>query len=249
LDIFMLAEAFVYLQSLGRTPPAFRPCVKEAVGLWARGVRQSVAWTPHIAETRGLIDTTIDEIAPRRSVAVLGSGPLFDLPLESLARTFEMVLLVDRVHLSTVDERTRRYRNVRFEWRDLSPATAEAPLGFLREVRDLDWVLSANLLSQLSRGAPEGKERQVIEAHLRELAALPCPVTLITDVEYRVVDRAGMIREEADLMYGRAMPKPDLSWKWEVAPFGEESQQTRRVHQVAAWLDWRKAEPPPDRSR
>jgi hypothetical protein len=237
----MLAEAFVYLQSLGRTPPQFRPYLKEAVGLWARGVRQSITWTPHIAEMRGLIDTTIDEIGSRRTVAVLGSGPLFDIPLESLARTFETVLLVDRVQLSTIDERTRRYRNIRLEWRDLSPATAKEPLSFLRRVTDLDWVLSANLLSQLTRGAPDGKEARVIEEHLRDLAALPCPVTLITDVEYRVVDRTGKIREEADLMYGRTMPKPDLTWKWEVAPFGEESQQTRRVHQVAAWLDWRKA--------
>jgi hypothetical protein len=237
----MLAEAFVYVQSLGRTPPVFRRHLKEAVGLWGRGVRQSIAWTPHIAESRSLIDTTIDDVAPRRTVAVLGSGPLFDIPLESLARTFETVLLVDRVHLTTIDTRTRRYRNIRLEWRDLSPATVKEPLKFLHDAPGLDWVLSVNLLSQLAHGAPDGAERHAIEEHLSGLAALPCPATLITDVESRVVDRAGMIREEADLMHGRVMPRADLSWKWEVAPFGEESQQTRRVHQVAAWLDWRKA--------
>jgi len=53
-----------------------------------------------------------------------------------------------------------------------------------------------------------------------------------------------MLRDEADLMYGRQMPKADLSWKWEVAPFGEKSRQTRRVHQVCAWLNRRNAATP-----
>jgi hypothetical protein len=102
-------------------------------------------------------------------------------------------------------------------------------------------VISVNLLSQLARTATDGNQRRVIEDHLGALASLTCPATLVTDVEYRIVDRTGLLREEADLMYGRQMPKADLSWKWEVAPFGEESGQTRRVHQVCAWLDWRKA--------
>jgi hypothetical protein len=237
----MLAEAIVYLRSFGRTPPAFRRHLAGAVGLWARGVRQNGAWTQHIAESRGLIDTTIDDIGPRRTVAVLGSGPLFDLPLESLARTFERVLLVDHAHLATIEGRTRRYGNITLDWRELSSEDSPDPLKFLTDIADLDWVISVNLLSQLARTAADGNERRVIEDHLRPLADLPCPVTLITDVEYRVVDRSGTIREEADLMYGYTMPLADLSWKWEVAPFGEESRNTRRVHQVCAWLDWRKA--------
>lgn len=237
----MLAEAAVYLRSFGRTPPEFRRHLAEAVGLWARGARQSAAWTQHVGETRGLIDTAIDDISPRRTVAVLGSGPLFDVPLESLARTFGTVLLVDRVHLATTDPRTRRYGNVRFEWRDLSSARAPEPLRFLSKIEHLDWVISINLLSQLAQAAPDGEERRIVADHLGALARLPCPVTLVTDVDYRIVDRTGMLREEADLMHGHPMPSPDLAWKWEVAPFGEESAQTRRVHQVHAWIDWRKA--------
>jgi hypothetical protein len=237
----MLAEALVYLRSLAATPRGYRRYLGEAVGLWARGVRQNDAWMPHIAETRDLLDTTIDDIGSRRTVAVLGSGPLFDIPVESLARTFSTVLLVDRAHLNTIEERTRRYENIQREWRDLSSATTNDPLRFLGAIENLDWVISVNLLSQLARAAPEGHERGVVEHHLKGLAALPCPVTLITDTDYRVVDRSGMIREEQDLMYGHPMPRPDETWKWEVAPFGEESSETRRVHQVDAWYDWRKA--------
>lgn len=245
----MLAEAIVYLQSLPATPRGFRRNLYDAVGLWARGRRQAAAWAPHVANTRGLIDTTIDEIAERRMVVVLGSGPLFDVPLESLARTFHRVILVDHAHLATINERLGRYGNVEREWRDLSPATTPQPLAFLDDIPGLDWVISVNLLSQLARAAPEGKEQSVVEAHLGDLAALGCRVTIVTDVDYRVTDKAGRLIEAADLLHGRQMPRPDLTWKWEVAPFGEESPQTRRVHAVAAWLDWTKSAAAPSGGR
>jgi len=237
----MIAEAFVYLMSLAEAPPGFRRNLGEAVGLWARGQRQANAWVPHVANTRGLIDTTIDDIGSRRTVAVLGAGPLFDVPLEALARTFRTVLLVDHAHLWPARRRTRRYANVRRVWRDLSTAAAADPLGFLGATPDLDWVVSVNLLSQLARVAPEGRERHEVDAHLDALAALDCRATLVTDLDYRIVGRGGEVREEQDLMHGRAMPAPDLGWKWEVAPFGEEAPDTRRVHRVGAWLDWRRA--------
>lgn len=237
----MLAEISVWLMSLAATPPGFRRHVSEAVGLWARGRRQAKAWVPHISQARGIIDTSIDEMASRRSVVVLGSGPLFEVPLESLARTFETVHLVDRAHLWTIRGRTRRYSNIALDWRDLSGANSLDPLAFVREITDVDWVISSNLLSQLANAAPEGTERAQIDAHLAALASLPCRATLITDLNYRIVDNMGEVTEEGDLMYGRELPEPDASWKWEVAPFGEEAPDTRRVHRVAAWLDWRHA--------
>lgn len=237
----MLAEFYVWLMSLPATPLGFRRHLAEAVGLWSRGRRQAKAWVPHISQARGMIDTAIDEMSPRRSVVVLGSGPLFDVPLESLARTFREVHLVDRAHPWTIGGRTRRYPNIRLHWRDLSAATTTDPLAFLSEIADVDWVISTNLLSQIASAAPGGRECEVIEAHLDALAALPCRATLITDVDYRVVDRSGEVREEGDMMFGHTLPEPDATWKWEVAPFGDESQETRRVHRVAAWIDWRSA--------
>jgi hypothetical protein len=249
----MLAEALVMARSWRQTPPEFRPQLAGAVGLWARGTRQMRAWAPHLANRRGLIDTTIDDIRRRRTVVVLGSGPLFDLPLESLARTFKRVILVDQAHLATIRPRTRRYPNVTLAWRDLSPATVPEPLAFLDEIEDLDWVLSTSLVSQLARAAPEGEERRVVESHLGALAELRCAVTLISDIDYRVFNRHGVVRESQDLWWGREVPRSGLRWKWEVAPFGEEARDARRVHTVAAWADWTSAAaievPPPGRRK
>ncbi|HEX4297600.1 MAG TPA: hypothetical protein VHZ56_06210, partial [Devosia sp.] len=169
----MLVESLIYARSWGRTPARFRPFLVDAVGLWARGNRQFRAWTPHLNKTIAVLDTTIDDIASRRTVAVLGSGPLFDVPIESLARNFRRVLLVDRAHLSTIDHRVGRYGNVERVWRDLAPEGDLHPLRFLADIPELDWVISVNLLSQIGRAAPEGRERQAIDAHLDGLAALP----------------------------------------------------------------------------
>lgn len=234
----MLAELAVYAASYGRTPPPFRPFLWAAARHWARGQRRTRAWAPHLANARGLIDTTIDDFPVRRTVAVLGSGPLFDLPLESLARTFERVILVDRIHLSGIDERVGRYANVALDWRDLAPAGA---LDFLAGIDGLDWVISANLASAMAAGAEPAAARAIVDHHLDALLELPCPATLITDLDYRVFNRHGIIRDSADLLHGRPMPRSGLRWKWEVAPFGEETRHTRRVHSIAAWPDWRMA--------
>lgn len=237
----MLAELLVYAASYRATPPAFRRHLGEAIGLWARGQRQTRAWAPHLANSRGLIDTTIDDLDRRRTVVVLGSGPLFDVPVESLARTFERVILVDQAHLSTIRPRTDRYPNVTCDWRDLSTERDSQALGFLDAIDDLDWVISISLVSQLARAAADGRQRAVVDDHLDRLASLPCPVTLITDLDYRVFNRHGVVLDSADLLHGRPVPRSGLRWKWEVAPFGEESRTTRRVHSVAAWPDWRHA--------
>jgi hypothetical protein len=237
----MLAELAVYAASYRRTPSAFRLYLRAAVQQWGRGVRQTRAWAPHLANARGLIDTTIDDLPVRRAVAVLGSGSLFDLPLESLARTFERVILVDRVHLSSLDGRIGRYANVVLDWRDLSPADHPDALGFLDKIPGLDWVISANLLSEMATAAEPGKARLVVDRHLAALRSLPCPVTLLTDLDYRVFNRHGIILDSADLLHGHPMPRSGLRWKWEAAPFREEARHTRRVHYVAAWPDWRMA--------
>ncbi len=234
----MLAESLVYARSFWRTPPAFRPHLVDAVGLWARGERQFRAWTPHLNKTRAVLDTGIDDIAPRRKVAVLGAGPLFDVPLDSLARTFGEVLLIDVAHLTTTAKRSRTYGNVSRLWRDLAPPGETRPLAFLNEIENLDWVISLNLLSQIGRAAPEGEERTVIDTHLDGLSALGMKVTLVTDIDYRVFDRDGTLIEDVDLMHGRLLPPPESRWLWEVAPLGEEHPDRRRIHAVVAYPDW-----------
>jgi hypothetical protein len=237
----MLAEAAIYLLSYRRTPPAFRPHLAGAVGLWARGQRQARAWAPHLEQTRAVIEAAIGTVQGRRTVAVLGAGPLFDVPVEILARAFRRVLLIDVAHLLPARRRVASLPHVEVVFRDLAPPGDPAPLAFLGSLPDLDWVISVNLLSQLAHAAPPDSKVATIDRHLAGLDALPAPVTLVTDTAYRLLDRTGTVAETFDLLYGRSLPEPARRWSWDVAPFGEEMAGLRRVHDVSAFPDWHAA--------
>ncbi len=237
----MLAEGLVYLLSLRRTPPAFRRHLPGAIGLWARGRRQARAWAPHLERTFTLLEEAMAAVPRRRTVAVLGAGPLFDIPVEVLAGEFQRVLLLDLAHLLPARRRIAPLGNVEPVWRDLAPPGNTAPLAFLNGVPGLDWVISVNLVSQIAHGTRAGDESAAIDRHLGGLDALPVPVTLVTDTHYRLFDRAGTIVESFDMLYGRRLPASPHNWQWEVAPFGEEPTDTRRVHDVIAFPDWHTA--------
>ncbi|MEO7223084.1 MAG: hypothetical protein ABIY37_11475, partial [Devosia sp.] len=206
-----------------------------------RGRRQTQAWTPHLERTLAVIEGAMGSAPGRRTVAVLGAGPLFDVPVEMLAQNFQRVLLIDIAHLFPARRRIARLGNVELIWRDLAPPGESAPLAFLNGIPGLDWVISVNLLSQIAHAAREGDERAAIDRHLGGLDALPVPVTLATDTAYRLLDRTGTVIETFDLLYGRALPASPHNWSWEVAPSGEEPTDTSRVHEVTAYPDWHAA--------
>ncbi len=144
---------------------------------------------------------------------------------------------LDKAASTAARDNPKTYR----QWRDLSPENDAKALDFLAGITGLDWVISTGIVSHMAVEAGPDRARQVVDSHLDGLAALPCPVTLIADLDYRAVNRHGVVLDSANLLFGRAVPRSGLRWKWEVAPFGEEGRHTRRVHSVAAWPDWRHA--------
>lgn len=126
------------------------------------------------------------------------------------------------------------------------------PLGFLRKIDELDLVISANVLSQIAVGAesrlqqakdgyirimPPDAVTQLVAGHLDGLAQLPCKTSLVTDISYVRRRRDGVITESRDLLHGVTPPVPVDTWDWTVAPFGEESADEERIHQVIAAED------------
>ncbi len=251
----MIAEALLYAATAWRTQKAHRKYIRYSVNLWSRANRCSRQWAEHEENTRRAILAAIAGCKQRRTAVVLGSGLLRDVPIKELAASFDIVVLIDLVHVATVRMKMRRkaYRNVRLIERDLSGYDALAagetlePLGFLRNVPYLDLVVSANLLSQIGRGVqrrfeaerermPEDTVEQLIAAHLSGLSRMPFKSCLVTDISYAVIDRNGKTHEESDLMHGVAVPEARAAWAWPVVPIGEESPDYQVIHQViAAW--------------
>jgi hypothetical protein len=250
----MIAETLNHLATLTVTGRRHRRFVRSSVSLWSRAGRCRQAWAEHETRSQNAVFDAIADLKQRRTAVVLGSGLLRDVPIAALATAFDTVVLVDLVHLASVRIwlGARRLRNVRMVERDLSgydqlaAGQAAEPLGFLRQIRYLDFVVSANLLSQIGRGVqrrladepvgsmPGDTAAKLVDAHLLGLAGLPCRTCLITDIAYAVIDRTGRTHEEADLLLGVAAPEATERWAWPVAPLGEESKDYQIVHQVIA---------------
>lgn len=258
--------AALALRLLTTAPPEIRALglVADAVALWSRATRRRRDWAPHEARCHAVVDRAIADLPRRRTVLVLGSGLCRDVPVARLAETFDKVILVDAVHLWPVRRRLRARGNVACVVRDatgaagwitgLAPQRQDALADFVADPT-IDLVISANLLSQLGIGPEDWLERHPARAaqlpadlpdlltrqHLDDLARFGGRVCLLTDVEMRRIDRAGTVLERMDLVAGVAMPEPDDSWDWLVAPYGEIGRDVARIHRVHGYADWRRS--------
>jgi hypothetical protein len=245
----MILEALNYAATWPLTSATYRPFIRSSVNLWARANRCRTAWAEHERQTKTAILRAAEACRQRRTAVVLGSGLLRDVPVVELSRLFDTVVLVDLVHLASVRGwiMAKGRKNLRLIERDLSGldamlvGQAAEPLSFLRQVPYLDFVASANLLSQIGIGAsrrlagqPDEASlvRQVIAAHVEGLAQVPAATCLVTDVSYTIIDRNGLRHETEDLMHGVDLGTPSSAWDWAVIPFGEESRDYQIVHRV-----------------
>ncbi|WP_405048815.1 MULTISPECIES: hypothetical protein [unclassified Rhizobium] len=250
----MITEALLYAATLPLTGKRHRKFIRNSVNLWSRAGRCAGDWADHEEKSRNAIRAAAAGLRQRRTAVVLGSGLLRDVPIDELARDFDTVVLVDLIHLASVRLwlAAKGYRNVRLIERDLSgyddfaAGQEPEPLAFLRGVPYLDFVVSANLLSQIGRGVkrrheaeaagrmPEDTVERLITAHLSGLSELSCRHCLVTDIAYALIDRNGKTHEETDLLHGVTPPPAKAVWTWPVAPLGEESRDYRIEHKVIA---------------
>jgi hypothetical protein len=255
----MLLEALNFAATYAISPRRRPAEINSSVALWARARRCARDWAAHEAHSKAFVLEAVEMLPERRVAAVLGSGLLRDVPIEALSKAFAEVRLYDLQHLASVRTWTtmKGLRNLRFESRDLSGheqaktgATAE-PLAFLRDIPDLDFVVSANLLSQIGVGigriieGDQGSTRiipQLLQAHLDGLSSLSAGICLLTDMSYEVIDKSGRVLERDDLMHGVRLPEPQAEWLWPVAPFGELAPDCQAVHRVVA-IDLRRSRP------
>lgn len=232
----MLGEWITYLTTPCPRHVRDMGYLRDLIGVEARYRRCRQAWAGHLENTRAAILESAAACRGRRRAVVLGSGPLYDVPLGELSARFEEVVLVDIVHL----RHPRRPPNVRSESRDLSGVARDlhAWVGRRRDgfppvpradlpVAGADLVVSCNLLSQLPQlpleyagRDGEGAEafaRALIANHLEALGRCEGTVCLITDTERLIHDGERVIDRE-DSLHGVVLPASRREWTWDIAP-------------------------------
>lgn len=197
----------------------------------------------------------------------MGAGLLHDVPLAELAGQFREVILIDIVHPLASRWRTRRFGNVhrytaditntvnaayRVAWDADQPLPLSRPTFFLDDP-EVDFSVSVNLLSQLpcmpmaylqrqrahSTAKIEDFARQLIQAHMDYLSALPGRVALITDVERLKYTAMNQVVERRDLFFGLKLPKWGEEWEWQLAPCPEADPHHHYYRRVVGIADWK----------
>jgi len=242
--------------------------VRELRALRARRNRCREAWRSHLEHTREVILEAAAQCERRRNALVVGSGLLFDVPLEALSRQFESVVLVDIVHPWSVHREACRFSNVQLVPLDvtgvverchaLARLKAPAPLPqhpvecFVGE--DFDLVASVNVLSQLPvvpngymsrriRSPTEAETREFSRAlvvnHLDWLCGFPGNACLVTDLERLHLDDCGVVSREESL-WGVMLPEGGRYWTWDLAPRPEMYFHLDIRHRVGGYASFPK---------
>jgi hypothetical protein len=234
----------------------------ETLDMRRRARLNSRAWQTHLDHTRSFLLSAAKRCGARERVIVLGSGLLLDVPLAELSSMFGEVLLTDVVCLPEVARQIRSYRNVAFLERDVTGLAGALHRNVQQGARLLpeitppagcdtaSIVISLNMLSQLwvvprayiirqFRTVPQDVVDdwccRVIEAHYAWLRSLTSDVCMITDYEAVKRDKEGTVISRTSTIFGTALPNPDASWLWNIAPLGRETPHSSKELIVGAW--------------
>jgi hypothetical protein len=264
----MLREAWAWLSTPCSREARRLGYLKEAIAFESRRRRCGEAWQEHLAHCHAAVRESLARCGRHGTALVMGSGLALEYPLAELAARFERVVLADMVHSGSLRRLAAGRANVTLVETDLTgiagrllahdgtPGAAEledwsgqppAPLANLGHV---DWVLSANLLSQLplqpvawlarcrpapDEGTLERFGRRLMLRHLDLLAGFDAERCLIADAEHTVRDGAGTIVEHTDFAGALGLDAHAFaSWSWPLAPPGELADGWSREHRVVA---------------
>lgn len=240
--------------------------VRELTGIADRARELAPSWRDHLEQSQSTIEESTEGCDSYCSVLVVGSGNLLDVPLDTLCRRFDKVLLLDILHSRATKKAVRRRSNVELVSTDVTgvarqifqaarrrdarmlPKSAPPDLGAER----FDLIVSVNLLSQLAvipcnflkghcPAIPPVRLRDLtcnlIEAHLDWISARAARSCLITDVQRIETLTDGTIIE-TDIIEGASLPNPDKTWDWMIAPRGSVYADRAVVHRIHAYRDF-----------
>lgn len=94
--------------------------VTDQKGIQNRYIRESELWKSHLENTKKFILESVDNCASKKSIAILGSGWLLDVPIQELSKQFEHVYLCDVVHPEQIVVNMKKYTNVELVTVDLT---------------------------------------------------------------------------------------------------------------------------------
>lgn len=264
----MLLEAWEWLRTPCSREARRLGYLGEAIAFAGRHRRCAPAWREHLAHCHSAVHASLARCTGHRTALVMGSGLALEYPLAELADRFDRVVLADMVHLRPLRDEAGLHANVVLLEADITgicshllesgnTATSDQLVAWSRttlspplDPQEIDWVLSANLLSQLpllpvawlGRRRPELGDafledfgRRLMQGHLDLIAGFDGERCLIADAEHRLLDASDKPLEHSDFAAAFGLDEHAYaSWQWPVAPPGELAGGWHREHRVVA---------------
>lgn len=235
---------FEFLES--RLTPASKDARKqgyvyEAIAFKSRAKRNMRAWAGHWENCHQLVQNFCNQQHEAKTLTILGSGALFEVPKDFLVKRFVKIVLVDKVFPLNVRLWAKRQKPGQVILKEIDLADLKTtPAANARKI-ETDLVFSANLLSQIAlkqlmqKGENDALRRQIEEAHVETLLKFRNRVLLWTDTE-RVYQKPGGT-EVVDRSYTVLMdlPTPIRSWDWNLAPAPEWSRNADVILKMHAY--------------
>lgn len=211
----MLRELFEYYLTPASVEAKESGYLYEAIAFESRARRNKHHWKPHWEFCQQQVQYFIEKHPEAKSIAIFGSGCLFEIPKNFLTKKMEKIILIDQVFPRSVRTWAKKFKGqVEIQERDLNRNFPEA--------LQCDLILSANLLSQLTLVQKTPLEKATIEQkHFANLVDLRKPVLLWTDVERIYSDaKSGDNLEQEKTVFG-PLPPAANEWIWNIAPAPE----------------------------
>ena len=217
------------------------------LGIYSRYSREGYAWENHLLRSKQRV---LDFITRHslRSITILGSGWLLDVPLCEMAPLCERIYLVDRYHPKQSVKNAQQFRNVELiecdvtGGLDLMPSRLDSPNSGVEYVKKLqvphlptsEGIVSLNLMSQLTMPLQErfpsyASQNAFIAAsaaleatHIKLLSRYPCWL-LITDTEERhspLASASPTLRTVKTLVTSLPPMQNQQSWEWDFDTLG-----------------------------
>ncbi|MDA0707735.1 MAG: hypothetical protein O2963_01480, partial [Proteobacteria bacterium] len=213
-------------------------------------------WDSHLNKCKTFIIDALKNIPDGSKVVIIGSGGLYDVPIEVLIEHKMEITCIDIVHQTHAK---RKARNFKFIAQDITSLIKPVyyyiehneplPDSFDPQVifpYKADLIISLNILSQLpinmmryaeekNRPLPESFEHDVIKVHLHWLFDQKTAIVLISDIERKYFKDKDYSSTEKALPNLETLQNPLDQWQWDLAPAGEIDKNMHVTHTVGAW--------------
>lgn len=215
----MILELFKFITSKASKEARRNGALYESVAFESRATRLKSSWQSHWDESQNTVKEFVasPELKNAKTLLILASGSLFELPVDFLLGRFDKIILVDFVF----PKKVRRVANSNKTKIELVEANLNdtQQIGLL--IQNADVVFSCNVLSQLHLFEKSEDAKGFQERHLNMLKAAHKPFLIWSDVSriFTVKGQKKAVQTEDTVFAART--NAWKKWDWFIAPSPE----------------------------